>query len=443
MPGVQDFCLSIELMKRVLIISPYFPPSNAADMQRIRMSLPYFKDFGWEAEIVSVDPEHSDISKDLLLLESIPQDILVHLVQAFSKKWTAKFGLGSIALRSIWFYHQKVKSLLKQKKYDLIYFSTTQFPVCILGAFWKNRFGIPYVIDMQDPWHSDYYQNKSKSQRPPKYWFSYRLNKYLEPLAMKSVDGLISVSQAYIDDLKTRYPLIKNIPTETITFGAFEKDYEIAAKYAEELKTPVTPVPDKIQMVYVGRGGQDMLRAIKLLFLAVLKGLSLQPELFKKFHLFFIGTSYAAAGNGLQSILPLANKMGLQNYVLEQTERIGFYESIATLQKADILFIPGSDDPKYTASKLYPYLMSKKAILGIFHEKSTAVHILRSCSPDTKIFTFPGKEEELILKIYQQMSEWASGPIEPSSIHRKALEEYGALAMTAKQAAVFDRVIGK
>ena len=33
-------------MKRLLIISPNFPPLNAADMQRVRMSLPYFKDFG-------------------------------------------------------------------------------------------------------------------------------------------------------------------------------------------------------------------------------------------------------------------------------------------------------------------------------------------------------------------------------------------------------------
>ncbi|MBC7913703.1 MAG: hypothetical protein H7Y07_06230, partial [Pyrinomonadaceae bacterium] len=141
-------------VKRVLIISPYFPPSNAADMQRIRMSLPYFKDFGWDAEVVSIDPKHSDKVKDDYLLESIPDDIPVHMVQAFSKKWTSKFGLGSIALRSLWFYRQKVNGLLKQKQYDLIYFSTTQFPVCILGAYWKNRFGIPYVIDLQDPWHS-------------------------------------------------------------------------------------------------------------------------------------------------------------------------------------------------------------------------------------------------------------------------------------------------
>ena len=121
-------------MKSVLIISPYFPPTNAADMQRIRMSLPYFRDLGWNAEIVTVDPAYSDLVIDSLLCEAIPDNTIIHLIKAFPKKWTGKFGLGSIALRSIGFYHQKVTRLLQQNKYDLVYFSTTQFPVCILGA---------------------------------------------------------------------------------------------------------------------------------------------------------------------------------------------------------------------------------------------------------------------------------------------------------------------
>ena len=94
----------------------------------------------------------------------------------------------------------------------------------------EKKLGIPYVIDIQDLWHTEYYQNKPKQERPPKYWFSYRLNKLLEPVAMKNVDGLIAVSQAYITTLKERYPTIKNIFSATITFGAFPKDFEILEK---------------------------------------------------------------------------------------------------------------------------------------------------------------------------------------------------------------------
>jgi hypothetical protein len=151
-------------LKSVLLISPYFPPSNAADMQRVRTSLPYFNEFGWDATIVAVDEKYADVVKDDLLVQSLPADIKIHKVNALGKKLTSKFGLGSLALRSLWYYRQTVNEILKKEKFDLVYFSTTQFPVCILGAYWKKRFGVPYVIDMQDPWHSEYYQDKPKNQ---------------------------------------------------------------------------------------------------------------------------------------------------------------------------------------------------------------------------------------------------------------------------------------
>ena len=103
-------------------------------MQRVRMSISYFSEFNWEPEVVSVDLSMSDMNTDPLLLKSIPDHIPVHFVKAFSKKFTSKLGLGSIALRSLWFYKEFVDSLLSEKRFDLIYFSTTQFQVCILGT---------------------------------------------------------------------------------------------------------------------------------------------------------------------------------------------------------------------------------------------------------------------------------------------------------------------
>jgi hypothetical protein len=96
-------------------------------MQRIRMSLAYFEQFGWDAEVVAVSTEYTDVASDPLLLASVPGNINVYHVKALSKKTTTKIGLGSIALRSLYYYRKKVNALLKAKKYDLIYFSTTQF----------------------------------------------------------------------------------------------------------------------------------------------------------------------------------------------------------------------------------------------------------------------------------------------------------------------------
>ena len=34
-------------MRRVLLVSPHFPPTNAPDHQRVRMSLPFYREHGW------------------------------------------------------------------------------------------------------------------------------------------------------------------------------------------------------------------------------------------------------------------------------------------------------------------------------------------------------------------------------------------------------------
>ncbi|WP_026899003.1 glycosyltransferase [Daejeonella oryzae] len=426
-------------LKRVLIISPYFPPSNAADMQRIRMSLPYFKEFGWEAEVVTVYFRHSEMVKDELFLESIPPETIIHYVDAFSKRWTGKFGLGSLALRSLWHYKQKVNNLLKSKKFDLIYFSTTQFPLCILGAYWKKRFGIPYVIDMQDPWHSEYYQDKPKNERPKKYWFSYRLNKYLEPIAMRNVNGIISVSESYIKKLTQRYKNITSIPTSVIPFGAYNKDFEITIIHKADLKPAFNKNKDFIHLVYIGRGGYDMHDAIKLLFNAFKKGLGDFPDQFQRIRFHFIGTSYAPKGEGKRTIYPLANELGISTYVEEQTDRISFYRSIRTLLEADALIVPGSNDPQYTASKIYPYILAKKPLIGIFNSLSSSSKIIQDCNAgivsdltDEKkateeIFSF--LHNTTLLKKQINLTDWSK------------FSEFSAESMTMKQCELFNKTL--
>ncbi len=406
-------------------------------MHRVRMSLPYFKEFGWEATIMTTDAKYSDILMDDLLVQSVPPDIKIHTVKALNKRLTAKVGLGSDALRSLWYYRQKVNDILKNEKYDLVYFSTTQFPLCILGAYWKKRFGVPYVIDMQDPWHSNYYQGKPKDQQPAKYWFSYRLHKFLEPIAMKQVDGLISVSDHYINDLKTRYPALKYIPSATITFGAFEPDIKIAEdnqnKFNSLLQTGFKNI------VYVGRGGVDMHKAIQPVFEALKKGLTNQPELFSKLKFYFIGTSYAPAGKGTATILFLAKQYEVEKSIVEITSRISYYHALLTLLQADALFIPGSDDPKYTASKIYPYLLTRKPLLSIFNSKSGAVDTLNEFGLIDN-YTYD-KTNGLIDKINNFLIKVATGKAESTVYNKTALEKYSAKKMTERQCVLFNIVL--
>ena len=405
-------------------------------MQRVRMSMPYFNQYGWDAEVVSVEPEYLDFPKDELLTESLPADTKIHYVKAFHKRWTSKIGLGSIALRALLFYLLKVNQLLKKQKFDLIYFSTTQFPICILGAYWKKRFNIPYVIDMQDPWHSDYYQDKPKAQRPPKYWFSYRINKYLEPLAMSQADGLISVSADYINILKLRYSRIRHIPYAIITFGAFQKDFDTAKKNQHLFKPLLSS--DFINIVYIGRGGYDMHKAIIPLIKGLKSGLKTNPLKFSRVRLHFIGTSYAAEGQGKQTILPLAKQYGVEDYVVEITDRISYFYTLITLQSADALFIPGSDDPKYTASKIYPYLFTHKITLAIFNSHSPAMDVLKEYGVK---HSYHYDDPALDHKVNLFLNDVSGKEIPEVSYNASAVDKYSAKSMTLHQCALFNEVL--
>ncbi|RZK49204.1 MAG: hypothetical protein EOO99_07425 [Pedobacter sp.] len=427
-------------MKKVLIITPYFPPSNTADTQRVRMSLPYYNKFEWEAEIVMVDPKYSDTNKDYLLVDSIPKNIIIHQVKAFSKKITAKFGLGSLALRSMYYYFNYVNQLLLNKKFDLILFSTTEFPIMILGAYWKKRFNIPYIIDMQDPWHTEYYQTKPKSERPPKYWFSYRLNKYLEPIAMKQVSGLMSVSQAYLDTLTDRYKPIQNIPQQVITFGAFPLDFDILKQKTFNSQFKINKELGIKNIVYIGRGGHDMKPGLSLLFEAFKNGLKSHKDLFERIKFYFIGTSYAADGHGKPTIKPIASIFEVDDYVEEHTNRIAFYDSLYNLNQADGLLIIGSEDPQYTASKIYPYMMIQKPLLALFHCDSSAYQIIEECTQGT-VVKLNQPTHQAIQDIEEFLVAFIQDTLEAPQLNWNLFSKYTAENRTEMQCNLFNATL--
>ncbi|RZA00806.1 MAG: hypothetical protein EOP47_12905 [Sphingobacteriaceae bacterium] len=406
-------------------------------MHRVRTSLPYFKQLGWDAEVVVVNEKHADVVKDNFLLQSIPKNIKIHTVSAFNRQWTSKIGLGSLALRSLWYYYTAVNKILKSQKFDLIYFSTTQFPVCTLGAFWKKKFKLPYVIDMQDPWHSEYYKNKPKHLQPKKYWFSYRLHKNLEPIAMKHVNGLISVSDGYIRNLEDKYPALKNIPTATIPFSAHADDLDIAHINKENFSNFFDE--EFINIAYVGRGGNDMEAALSMLFKVLKTGIEREPGVFGKLRFYFIGTSYAPEGQGKPTILPVAEKYGVQDQVTEITGRVSYYHAIYMLQQADALFIPGSDDPKYTASKIYPSLLMKKPLMAIFRQESSVADILTNDVSGAVLITLPPDNESLN-NIYKVLNSWSKREFN-RVILKESFNKFSSLAATAAQVELFNRAI--
>lgn len=353
-------------MKKVLIISPHFPPINAADMHRIRMSLPYFEKYNWKAHIVTVDLRYVEGFTDNILNDSVPKGTEITYVKSLNQKWTRKMGLGSLSIRSLPYYFSAVNQILKKEKFDLIFFSTTMFHVGVLGAFWKRRFKIPIVFDLQDPWRNDFYLSKPKNGRPKKFYFSYLLLKWTEMIGLPKADGIIAVSDAYLIEAENRYPILKSIPKKLIPFGVSNLDFAFAN---EELAYPLKK--GKINVVYIGAVTPGFIPVISAFF----KELKNQYFDLEKYQFYFLGTSYAKVETkGL--IQKLAEELELEDFITEQQDRLGYFSSLATLKKADILFIPGSIDLHYNASKVYNSIVSKTPIFSIFSSTSEVKKII-------------------------------------------------------------------
>ena len=408
---------------RVLIISPHFPPCNAADMHRVRLVLPYLKEQGVQAEVLAVQSEQVAAPMDAWLAAGLPEEVPVHRVKARSLRWARIPGLGLLGARALSALRKQGNALLQSGNFDLVYFSTTVFGLHVLGPEWQRKFGVPFVMDYQDPWVSDYYREHPEV-RPPggrlKYAVANWLSRRREPRVLRHCRGITSVSPGYPEQLAARYLWLKILPTTclavTETTSAPEATHALPAlvmpfpgdsrdfdrvRHGSVSQTVFDPADGLKHWVYVGRGGADMRFALRAFFSALCQLREAgQGDFLQRLRMHFIGTSYAAAGHGQKTIEPVAAEFGLESVVCEHTNRIPYSETLRCLLDADALIIPGSDDPAYTASKMYPYLLAGRPLLAVFHEASSVVKLIRKAGGGSIVAFHP---EESLASVSQRL----------------------------------------
>ncbi len=368
-------------MKKVLLVTPHFPPLNAPDMQRVRMSLPYYRTHGWEPIVLCVGDQWQDGVREPELEQTIPADIRIVRVPALPLAWTRFFGMRNLGLRCWLHFFFAGLRLIRREKIDLVFFSNTQFVTFTLGRIWRALLGTPYVFDMQDPWRTDYYERPG-SRRPPGGW-KYQLARVmawaLEGWSFRRVSAVMSVSPNYLDDLRARYPHFIEVPTDVIRFGASREDIAIARalpppahRYSRE--------HGEIHFVYTGAAGPVMPHALTVLFQGLAQYRNRSPERAQRLHFHFLGTSYVAPGQGKNSVLPVAEACGVASQVTEIPHRLGHLECLRLQLDADALLLPGSSDLAYSPSKVYPYYLSQRPTLGLAFRESVMERLLGELS---------------------------------------------------------------
>lgn len=141
-------------------------------------------------------------------------------------------------------------------------------------------------------------------------------------------------------------------------------------------------------------------------------------------------------------MLPIAKDLGVEKYIDESPARIPYFAALRVLGRADFLVVPGTDDPGYTASKIYPYILSKRPIVALFHEKSSVVSVLRDTSAGEAV-SF-ASEDDIDRVAGSFFTQWKKIlhriPFQPATDWR-AFQPYTAEEMTRKQCELFDVVV--
>ena len=265
--------------------------------------------------------------------------------------------------------YKKAKALIKHEHFDFLHIPIPSFYCALLGRMLHSSTGIKYGIDYIDPWVHHFPGSEKIFSR---HWFSTKLAKILEPIAVKKASLITGVAEGYYKPVLERNPHLKNVITGAMPYGGEEKDHAIVASLHIEPYLFQKKVA-KFQFVYAGA----MLPKAYLPLENIFKAIAANRALFINTEFHFIGTGKTPDDKNGFNIKPLAEKYGLyESIVFEYPVRIPYLDVLIHLNITDAVFILGSTEPHYTPSKVYQAVLSVKPIFAVLHKDSTAVKVI-------------------------------------------------------------------
>jgi hypothetical protein len=354
---------------------------------------------------------------------------------AIPAQLTIPFGLkGEIGLRGFFHLRAAIAREIKRFAPEVVLITGSPFYPMLLSRWIDRRWHIPVVLDFQDPWISAEGANRP---RLSKGGISHILSTLLEPRALRGSRWITSVSDRQNEELASRSPWIDRARMSAIPIGGDPED----TRRVLSASSTGPCLSDKVTFSYVGNAWPRSIPVLRTL----MKGLRLlkdrDPKLAERIRLRFVGTSNQPGDHASFRILPLAHDAGVEDMVIEEPARVPFLEALTVLATTDFALLFGSDEPHYSASKIFPVLMAGRPFVSIYHAESSGHALLKLAGGGIAVpFSAEQAGEQIPEAIAAAFSRAVRDPGGLGTIDPAAYADFTAHAVAGRFAAVFETV---
>ena len=392
-------------MKRLLIITYYWPPTGGSGVQRWVKFSKYLPEHGWQPVIYTPEnPERLAVDESLLAdipacAEVIKTPILepyalyrkltgggkgeVNPVNAQQKNWKQRLSLwirGNCFIpdpRVAWVRPSVrfLKKYLCEHPVDAVVTTGPPQSVHLIGLGLKKALGLHWIADFRDPWTEMFYYKHLGLTAA-----SDRRHHRLEQAVLDAADSVVSVSPPVAADFQAK----TTTPVVLITNGFDEDDFAEAGVPSSSF---AGLTGESLRLLHTGMFAADG-NPLNL-WDALAQRCAADPDFRARLQIRLAGKVDAAITDAIRERGLGENLVELGYLTHEQTVR--------EQRAADILLLPLRQEPEYAKvlpGKIFEYLAAGRPVLGIGQEDGAAAAILRDAGAG-QMFDWDKRDELL------------------------------------------------
>ena len=436
-------------MKRVLVISYYWPPTGGSGVQRWVKFAKYLPAEGWQPVIYT--PENPEqLAVDASLEAEVPADAEVirrRIVEPYEmyKKLLRKSGHSKEAVevnpvnaqnksflqkaamwirgnffrpdpRCLWIRPSVkfLKEYLKEHPVDLIVSTGPPQSMHLIGRLLAKETGLPWIADFRDPWTKIFYFKHLQMTRATVRW-----HKKMEKKVLDDATVVVAVSPL----VQQEFLAMTQTPVELITNGFDECDFTASKD------TGANGGPDREFIItHTGLFAAD---GNPTVLWDVLAEKCSRDENFRKL------MKIRLVGKTDEQILKSIEDAGLNGNL----ENMGYQPhnvAVEQQRKASLLILPLRKEPEYKAvlpGKLFEYLASWRPVLGIGQTDGAMSMILNN----TKTGIVLNWDDKMSIEKYIDIC-WKDHLEGKLSVEDADISQFTRRNLTSRMAQLFEKI---